>query len=115
VILFDGLADLVADAPETQAFQYELTQESRWSPVLRPHVHELYNSYRDALWVELEAAGLGGDALGHLVFSALDGLVFQRTCGVDEVPVEAALDELRRILVLLRERTQGTATTPDGV
>jgi hypothetical protein len=34
----------------------------------------------------------------------LDGLVFQQTCQVKDVPIEAALDELRKILTLLQER-----------
>lgn len=104
--LFTGLARLVADEPETQAFQYELTLESRRNPALRPHVYELYNSYRKALRSELDAVGLAGDRLGHLVFAALDGLVFQQVCGVNEISTEDALTELRRILELLRERAR---------
>ena len=103
-ILFDGLAALVTATPDLQAFQYELSLESRRSPALRPDVQELYRSYRDALRAELHDAGLDGDALVHLVFAALDGLVFQQVCEINEVSTDAALAELRRILVLLQEQ-----------
>jgi len=103
-LLFRELPQLVADSPETQVFQYELTLEVRRTAGLREDVHEPYRGYREALRLELDAAGLKNDALAHLVFAALDGLVFQQTCQVNDVPIEAALDELRKILTLLQER-----------
>src|SRR5690349_11883607 len=87
--LFRGLAELVNDDPDTQAFQYELVLEARRRPELRSVATTLYESYRAALRVEFERAGLGSDeAVVHLVFAALDGLVFQRVCQVDDVPID---------------------------
>jgi AcrR family transcriptional regulator len=106
--LFRGLAELVNADPDTQAFQYELVLEARRRPELRSVATTLYESYRAALRVEFERAGLGSDeAVVHLVFAALDGLVFQRVCQVDDVPIDQALDRLRRMVRQL-------LTDPDG-
>jgi AcrR family transcriptional regulator len=102
--LFTGLTDLVESEPDTQAFQYELILESRRNPTMRPHVRELYDGYREALRAELAAAGLDGDALTHLVFAALDGLVFQQICAVNDVTTDSALEQLRHILAMMRDR-----------
>lgn len=109
-MLFAGLTEIVAAEPETQAFQYELTLESRRTAGLRPHVIELYDSYRKALSAELARAGIGGDALVNLIFAAVDGLVFQQLCDVNNTATEAALDELRGIMTLLQSRAQGSAS-----
>ncbi len=101
-LLGDGLAEFVAEQPETQAFQYELTLESRRRPELAPQVRELYDGYRAAIRAELAAAGLDDEGLAALVFAALDGLVFQQICGVDELPTERVLDTLRHVLTRLR-------------
>jgi hypothetical protein len=48
------------------------------------------------------------------VFAALDGLVFQQVCEINEVSTDAALAELRQILVLLQERARATPETESG-
>jgi hypothetical protein len=84
-------------------FQYELILESRRRPALRPHVERLYQAYRDALRTELQACGLPDDPdLVHLVFAALDGLVFQQVCLGETEATEKALDRLRGLLGRLR-------------
>ncbi|MGI5132506.1 TetR/AcrR family transcriptional regulator [Pseudonocardia sp. CA-107938] len=104
--LFTGLTNLVESEPDTQAFQYELILESRRNPTMRPLVRELYDAYRSTLRAELAAAGLDGDALTHLVFAALDGLVFQQICAVNDVPTDSALEQLRQILATMRDRAR---------
>jgi TetR/AcrR family transcriptional regulator, regulator of biofilm formation and stress response len=102
--LFEGLAQLVADDPDTQAFQYELALESRRRPELRPALKTLYDGYRDALRQELAHCGTGtDDPLVQLVFAAVDGLVFQQVCGVNNTTTDEALARLRGIITLLTE------------
>jgi AcrR family transcriptional regulator len=102
--LFEGLAQLVADDPDTQAFQYELALESRRRPELRPALTALYDGYREALREEFTHIGVGtDDPLVQLVFAALDGLVFQQVCGVNNTPTDEALARLRGIITLLTE------------
>jgi AcrR family transcriptional regulator len=107
-----GLPAMVTDNPDDQAFQYELILESRRRPELRRHVHTLYQAYRDAAGRELTRMGLGDDpALTHLVFAALDGLVFQQLA-LDEAPsTEGALEKLRDVLRTL-QRTRVESGTP---
>ena len=97
--LFAGLVRFVEDHPEDQAFQYELILEARRRPELRPQVEQVYATYRRALAVELEAAGIHrDDALVHLVFAAVDGLVFQLVCLGDAAAAEASIGRLRDLL-----------------
>jgi TetR/AcrR family transcriptional regulator, regulator of biofilm formation and stress response len=104
--LFQGLDQLVADDPDTQAFQYELVLESRRRPELQPAVKALYDSYRDAMRQELGHIGIGPDEpLVHLLFAAADGLVFQQVCGVGNTSTEDALARMREIIALLKERS----------
>jgi AcrR family transcriptional regulator len=105
--LFEGLAELVADDPDTQAFQYELVLESRRRPELQPSVKALYDGYRRALRDEFTHSGIGPDEpLVHLVFAALDGLVFQQVCGVNSTTTQDSLVRLREILTLLEKRSE---------
>ena len=101
--LFAGVVDMVQGNPDDQAFQYELILEARRRDELRPHVEQVYATYREALRVELEAAGLAADAdLVHLVFAAVDGLVFQQVCLGGPGATQGALVSLRRLLAALR-------------
>jgi TetR/AcrR family transcriptional regulator, regulator of biofilm formation and stress response len=102
--LFEGLTQLVADDPDTQAFQYELVLESRRRPELQPAVKALYDGYRAALREEFAHIGIGtAEPLVQLVFAALDGLVFQQVCGVNSTTTDDALARLREIITLLEE------------
>jgi AcrR family transcriptional regulator len=97
--LFAGVVEMVQANPDDQAFQYELILEARRRPELRPHVEQVYATYRQALRTELETAGIGADdALVHLVFAAVDGLVFQQVCLDDPSATQAALICLRHLL-----------------
>jgi AcrR family transcriptional regulator len=97
--LFAGVAEMVQANPDDQAFQYELILEARRRPELRPQVEQVYATYRQALRAELEAAGVGqDDALVHLVFAAVDGLVFQQVCLDDPAATRAAIERLRQLL-----------------
>jgi TetR/AcrR family transcriptional regulator, regulator of biofilm formation and stress response len=101
--LFAGVVEMVQANPDDQAFQYELILEARRRPELRPQVEQVYATYRQALRAELEVAGIdAGDALVHLVFAAVDGLVFQQVCLDDPAAARAGLDQLRELL-----RTRG--------
>ena len=105
--LFEGLARLVADDPDTQAFQYELALESRRRRELRPALKALYDGYRKALRDEFAHIGVGtDDPLVQLVFAAVDGLVFQQVCGVNNTTTDEALARLREIVRLLEKRAE---------
>jgi AcrR family transcriptional regulator len=97
--LFAGVVEMVQDNPDDQAFQYELILEARRRPELRPQVEQVYATYRRALRAELEAAGIAADdALVHLVFAAVDGLVFQQVCLDDPAAAQAGVERLRALL-----------------
>ncbi|MFD2093140.1 TetR/AcrR family transcriptional regulator [Blastococcus deserti] len=101
--LFVGVTSWFEQDADDAVFQYELILESRRRPELRPHVERLYEAYREALRVEMKACGLPDDLnLVHLVFAALDGLVFQQVCLGQTGATEAALDQLRGLLSRLR-------------
>jgi AcrR family transcriptional regulator len=106
--LFAGLAELVQGDPGSQAFQYELILEARRRPELLPHVEEIYAAYHEVLRGELELAGIDSDdAFVHLVFSALEGLVFQQTALGRPEATRASLERLRELLVLLQDARRG--------
>ena len=97
--LFAGVVEMVQDNPDDQAFQYELILKARRRPELRPQVEQVYATYRQALQAELEAAGIAADdALVHLVFAAVDGLVFQQVCLDDPAAAQAGVERLRALL-----------------
>jgi AcrR family transcriptional regulator len=97
--LFAGVVEMVRANPDDQAFQYELILEARRRPELRPQVEQVYATYRQTLRVELAAAGIDADdALVHLVFAAVDGLVFQQVCLDDPAAARAGVDRLRALL-----------------
>lgn len=98
-LLGDGLADLVADAPDVQAFQFEIALESRRRADLAPQVRELYNGYRAAIRTELVAAGREDEDLVAVIFAMFDGLVFQQVCGLNELPTERVVAALRDLLL----------------
>jgi AcrR family transcriptional regulator len=97
--LFGGIVDMVAEHPDDQAFQYELTLEARRRPELAEHVARLYDAYRAALAAELATGGYAHDPdLVRLVIGAVDGLVFQQLCLGGADANRQALDRLRAIL-----------------
>ena len=97
-----NLVDMALDDTDAQVFQYELILEARRKPELRPHVRTLLETYRRNTLAALVAVGLPADeALGDLVYAALDGLVFG-VCADDEQQqrARAALNLLRELLRL---------------
>lgn len=101
--LFAGVTSWVKQDADDAVFQYELILESRRRPELRAYVRSLYQGYREALRQELAACELPDDPdLVHLIFAALDGLVFQLTCLDEWQEMESALDRLRSLLTRLR-------------
>ena len=103
--LFAGVVEMVQANPDDQAFQYELILEARRRPELRPQVEQVYVTYRRALRAELEAAGIDADdALVHLVFAAVDGLVFQQVCLDEPAATPPSLERLRALLRPLADR-----------
>lgn len=95
-----GLAGMVRDDPNLQAFQYELMLESRRRPELLPMVRALYDRYFGATERELTRILPEGasPALSRLVFAALDGLVLHQLIFGDAEHTDAALAELRTTL-----------------
>jgi DNA-binding transcriptional regulator YbjK len=93
-----GLVSLVADNPDAQAFQYELTIEARRRPELRPAVERVNDIYRAAVCRELTRNGLDDPDLAELVFVTLDGLVFHQTAFGNTARTERATAALRSLL-----------------
>ncbi|OFV78629.1 TetR/AcrR family transcriptional regulator [Rhodococcus erythropolis] len=100
--LFAGLSTF-ADVDEVdQAFQFELMLESRRRPGLRPHVRRVRDAYVEAISTELTLAGLDPDpALGHLVYSAAEGLILEQITGDDRKATDTALRRLRGLLAAI--------------
>lgn len=99
-----GLAQLVADDVHGQAFQYELALEARRNPELELAARALYESYLAATAHALATVGIPANpALARVVFAALDGLVFQQLLFGHPELTDAALEELRSVLRLLRD------------
>lgn len=98
------LAAMVAENPETPAFEYELALEARRRPELAPDVRDLYATYIAAAERELQRAGLESDpALSRLVFAALDGLVFQQLVVSEPQDTQASVERLHEMLAALRQ------------
>lgn len=96
-----NLVDMARDDADAQVFQYELILEARRNPELRPHVRTLLETYRRNTRAALVAVGLDEDeALGDLVYAALDGLVFGLCADGEQQRARAALDRLRELLRL---------------
>lgn len=104
--LADGLATLVADDPDLQAFQYELILESRRRPELRPVVEQLYAGYRAAAAEALGSLGITDETLVRMVFATLDGLVFQQLALGDA-------DATRRCVSTLKDLLAGLSSSAD--
>ena len=96
-----GLAELVAEDADMQAFQYELALEARRRPELLPAVERMYGEYIQATRRELMRLGLDEptDDLARSVFALLDGVVLQQTLFGNAVATERAVERLRGLLV----------------
>jgi AcrR family transcriptional regulator len=99
-----GLSGMITEDADAQAFQYELLLEARRRPELLPQIRTLYDEYFGA--TEREPSRMLPERAGHPltrpVFAALDGLVLhQLVLGQPEV-TDAAVEELRSVLRLLR-------------
>lgn len=102
--LFSHSEKVTAERPGPQVFQFEIALESLRNPELRPQLIELYRDYRSSLRDKLADDGLDADdALVHLTFAALEGLIFQQVCGMNDVSTESALQRLRELLLLVKE------------
>jgi AcrR family transcriptional regulator len=95
-----GLADLVREDADMQAFQFELALEARRRPELLPAVQQMYGSYIEATRRELMRLGLDEptDDLARAVFALLDGVVLQQTLFGDAEATERAVERLHRLL-----------------
>ncbi|MFE0024415.1 TetR/AcrR family transcriptional regulator [Amycolatopsis sp. NPDC059021] len=109
-----GLISLVAADPDAQAFQYELTMESRRRPELRPVMERANDVYRDAVSRELARNGLDDPDLAEFVFAALDGLVFHQTAFGDTARTERATAALRSLLTAFAGQRRDTLSKPDS-
>lgn len=99
-----GLEQVITSEADLMAFQYEVILESRRRPELRPAVRDLYATFWKTAAEDLRHRGVNADdALGVLVFAALDGLVFQAVSMDDPEPAIAALAQLRQLLALARK------------
>jgi AcrR family transcriptional regulator len=104
-----GLADMVESGPDLQAFQYELLLEARRRPELLPHLRALYEEYFDATRSELTRMlpRPVDRGLSRLVFAALEGLVLHQLVFGERDVTEEALAELRTLLQMLAEKSDG--------
>lgn len=98
-----GLHGVIVDEADLTAFQYEVILEARRRPELRPVVRELYDAFWTTATEDLRHRGVAADeAMGRLVFAALDGLVFQSVSMDDPDLSVAALQRLRQLLTLAK-------------
>lgn len=107
-----GLHGVIVDEADLTAFQYEVILEARRRPELRPVVRELYEAFWKTATEDLRHRGVAADeAMGVLVFAALDGLVFQ-SVSMDEPDLsKAALHRLRELLALAKEHPEAFSST----
>lgn len=94
----EGLTELVTSEPDLQAFQYELLLESRRRPELVPLTRKLYETYRAAAREGLRNLGIEDEALAHLVYATLDGLVMQQLTVGDDETTRHHVRKLREVL-----------------
>jgi AcrR family transcriptional regulator len=96
----DHLAQLAAEAPDAQVFQFELALEARRRAELEPEIRALYEEYYAVTARALEAIGVAdpSPALVRLVFAALDGLTLQQLIFDRPADTEAAVAELQALL-----------------
>ncbi len=93
------LSKLVAEAPDDQAFQFELALEARRREDLVGEVRALYDEYLKVTGEALRSFGIKADAaLVRLIFAAVDGLTLQQLVYGRPQDTDAALKALRRIL-----------------
>lgn len=111
--LSDHVPARVAATESDQAFQYEVSLESRRRPELSEHVQRSYAAYTDAMRERLTRGGLPDDpALARVVFAAVDGLALQQILFADPETTEEGLVALRRLLLAFRDATSGDADDP---
>jgi TetR/AcrR family transcriptional regulator, regulator of biofilm formation and stress response len=97
-----GISKLLVEAPDDQAFQYELVCEARRSKALQPAVKEMYENYVGAVSASLDNLGIKHDeALARMIFATLDGIVLQQLVYDDEKMTDDTVAALQRVLVTL--------------
>lgn len=99
-----ALAAAVQANPERQAFQYELALEARRRPELLPVMERVYAEYRAAVNRALTGHGLHDSDFADLIFTTLDGIVFQQTVFGDSLHTERALQSLRSVIAVYSHR-----------
>jgi TetR/AcrR family transcriptional regulator, regulator of biofilm formation and stress response len=114
--LADHVPGRVAETEPDQAFQYEVSLESRRRPELSEHVQRSYASYTDAMRERMTRGGLPDDpALARVVFAAVDGLALQQVLFASPEQTEEGLVALRRMLLALRRvEAEGEGNGGDG-
>ncbi|MDF1706131.1 MAG: TetR family transcriptional regulator [Aeromicrobium sp.] len=104
----DFVADLVpgvARAPENFAFQYQVMLEARATGDPSHRLRLLHDRYRDVLRAALRDMEVpADDGTVELVYAALEGIVFHQVVAVEERLSERAIERLRTVLDLLRQR-----------
>ncbi len=94
----EGLAAFTARDEVTQVFLFELALEARRDASLLPVMEEAYEAYRARVRSELLNNGIDDPDLAHLVFAALDGLVFQQVTLGTVRETRGGVDRLRALL-----------------
>jgi AcrR family transcriptional regulator len=101
--LASELATTVDAQQEVLAFQYELLLEARRRRELLPHVRRMYDDFVAATQRELARAGISDpDAIGRVIFAALDGLALQQVVFGERERTEAGVRTLHRLLAATR-------------
>ena len=98
--LLAALAPMVAADPDAQAFQFELTLESRRREGLADEIDLMYETYRQTVATVLRANGVVSAYLPQLVHACIDGLVLRQIAGGSASETESVLAELRELLRL---------------
>ncbi|MBS1878887.1 MAG: TetR family transcriptional regulator C-terminal domain-containing protein, partial [Actinobacteria bacterium] len=84
-------------------FQYELSLQARRRPELAQEMRLLYEDYYELTRRALERVGIEDpdEDFVRFVFAAIDGLVIHQVVDEDAEATEAAVAELRRVLVAM--------------
>ncbi len=107
------LPERVEEAPEEEAFQFEIALEARRRPELAPLAVDLYDGYLEATVKALAAIGVPEDRdLARLAFAAIDGLAFRQLLIGDAGETRRSLAILHDLLAERRTHDEPPAAGP---
>ncbi|UGS36007.1 TetR/AcrR family transcriptional regulator [Capillimicrobium parvum] len=104
------LGQLAEEAPDGQAFQFEVVLEARRREDLRAAVQEMYDNYFAVAQDALGRIGVDDSpAMTRLVFAALDGMILQQLIFGRREDTDALVAKLHEVLHALAAARAGSA------